>query len=314
MQVNKAVKQKDDRWSAFKRHMKKYWVLYLFLLPAVVDVFIFRYMPINGVQIAFRNYKIKKGIWGSDWVGFKYFIQFFKSPLFWPLMRNTLLISLYDLIFGFPMPILLAFLINEIRSRRAKKLVQMVTYMPHFISMVAVVGLVSLIVDRETGILNVLLRAIGREEVNFLGKSSAYRPIYIISEIWQHMGWNAIIYISALSTVDVEALEAAKVDGANRFQKIIYIDFPTILPTIVILFIMKAGTMLNVGFEKVFLLQNDLTRDVSQVINTFVYEMGILNGQFSYTTAIGLFNNVINAVILVLVNQISRRLSDTSLW
>lgn len=296
------------------QYLRENWVFYLFILPAVLDVLIFRYFPIYGVQIAFRNYKVRQGIWGSDWVGIKYFLQFMHSPNFFQIMRNTLLLSFYNLLFGFPIPILLAFMINEIRNVRLKKFTQMITYMPHFISMVAIVGLINLLLDRESGIVNQLIVALGGKSINFMGMSSAYRTIYVASEVWQHAGWGTIIYLSALSAVDVESLEAAKIDGASRLQKIIYIDFPTILPTIVILLILRAGSVLNIGFEKVYLLQNDLNRDVSEVISTYTYRLGILNGQFSYTTAIGLFNNIINAVILVAVNQLSRSLGDTSLW
>ena len=298
----------------FIGYMKQNWIFYLFILPAFLDVLIFRYFPMYGVQIAFRNYKVKKGIWGSEWVGLKYFMQFVQSPNFLQIMRNTLLLSFYNLLFGFPIPILLAFMINEIRHPRLKKVTQMITYMPHFISLVAIVGLINLMLDRSHGIVNLAIGLVGGEAVNFLGMSGAYRTIYIVSEIWQQAGWNTIIYLSALSTLDMESLDAARVDGASRLQKIRYIDFPTILPTIVILLILRAGQVLNIGFEKVYLLQNDLNRDVSEVISTYTYRLGILNGQFSYTTAIGLFNNVINAVILVLVNQVSRTVGETSLW
>ncbi|MGI6653338.1 MAG: ABC transporter permease [Christensenellales bacterium] len=298
----------------FKSYMKQTWILYLFLLPAFLDVFIFRYVPIYGAQIAFRNYKVKLGFWGSDWVGLKYFIQFFESPNFLQILRNTLLISFYNLLFGFPVPILLAFMINEIRSNNLKKITQMITYMPHFISMVAVVGLINLMLNRQSGIVNLLITALGGNAINFMGMSSAYRTIYVVSDIWQHAGWGTIIYLATLATVDVEALEAARIDGANRLQKILYIDLPTILPTIIVLLILRAGSMLNVGFEKVFLLQNDLNREVSEVISTYTYRMGILNGQYSYTTAIGLFNNVVNASLLIIINQLARKTSETSLW
>ncbi len=313
MQAN-ALTPRSTKWSRFVRYMKEHWAFYIFILPALVDVLIFRYFPIYGVQIAFRNFKIKKGILGSDWVGMKYFIQFVNSPNFLQILRNTLFLSLYSLIFGFPVPILLAFMINEIRSPAWKKITQMLTYMPHFISMVAIVGLINLMLDRKTGIVNHFLRMITGEPVDFMGMSGAFRSIYVASGIWQEAGWGTIIYLSALSAVDVESLEAAKIDGASRLQKIMYIDFPTILPTIVVLLILRSGSLLNVGFEKVFLLQNDLNRDVSEVIGTYTYRLGILGGQFSYTTAIGLFNNIVNALVLLTVNQISRMLGDTSLW
>lgn len=296
------------------RYLRENWIFYLFILPAFIDVLIFRYIPMYGVQIGFKDYKVKLGIIGSEWVGLKYFIQFIQSANFLQLMRNTILISVYVLAFGFPVPVIMAFMINEIRNNKLKKLTQMITYMPHFISLVAVVGLVNMLLDRESGIVNIIIKALGKEQIAFVGMSSAYRPIYVISEIWQHSGWSTIIYLSALSAVDVESLEAAKIDGASRLQKIIYIDLPTILPTIIILLILQSGKMLNIGFEKVYLLQNDLTRDVSEVISTFTYRLGILNSQYSYTTAIGLFNNIVNALVLITVNQLSNALSDTSLW
>ena len=314
MQRHGRMTRRSGIMQGMAQYLRENWVFYLFILPAVLDVLIFRYFPIYGVQIAFRNYKVRQGIWGSDWVGIKYFLQFMHSPNFFQIMLNTLLLSFYNLLFGFPIPILLAFMINEIRNVRLKKFTQMITYMPHFISMVAIVGLINLLLDRESGIVNQVIVALGGKSINFMGMSSAYRTIYVASEVWQHAGWGTIIYLSALSAVDVESLEAAKIDGASRLQKIIYIDFPTILPTIVILLILRAGSVLNIGFEKVYLLQNDLNRDVSEVISTYTYRLGILNGQFSYTTAIGLFNNIINAAILVAVNQLSRSLGDTSLW
>lgn len=297
-----------------KKYLSQYWVFYLFLLPAVVDVLIFKYFPMYGVQIAFRNYRVKAGIWGSEWVGLKYILQFINSPNFFQIMRNTLLLSFYNVLFGFPVPIILAFMINEIRNNKLKKVTQMITYMPHFISMVAIVGLINLILDREHGLVNILLMLLGNQEISFLSMPSAYRSIYIVSEIWQNAGWGTIIYLAALQGVDMEIVEAARIDGASRLQKIRYIDIPTIAPTIVILLILRVGSVLNIGFEKVYLLQNDLNRDVSEIIATYTYRLGILNGQFSYTTAIGLFNNVINAFFLVVVNSISRRTGETSLW
>ncbi len=314
MQSNYPIKIQNSKRQSFTRYMKDNWPFYLMILPAFIDVFIFRYTPMYGIQIAFRNYKAKLGIMGSDWVGLKYFIQFVSSPNFPQILRNTLLLSMSTLVFTFPVPIVLAFMINEIRNTKLKKITQMLTYMPHFVSMVAVAGLIGLILERESGIINNIIDMLGGERISFIGKSTSFRPIYVASEVWQHSGWNTIIYLSALSTVDIESIEAARIDGASRLQKIIYIDLPTILPTIIIMFIMRAGTVLNIGFEKVFLLQNDLNRDVSEVISTYTYRLGILNGQFSYTTAIGLFNNITNAGILLLVNAISRKLSDISLW
>ena len=304
-----------DAWAMrVYRYWKKNWVLYLFLLPAFLDVLIFKYLPMYGIQIAFKNYKVRKGILGSDWVGLEHFVKFIRTPNFLQILRNTLLLSLYNLVFGFPVPILLAIILNEIRSPRLKKVTQMLTYMPHFISLVAVVGLINLVLNRESGIVNILLTRLGAGPFSFMGMSSAYRSIYVISEIWQHAGWGTIIYLAALSNVDMDSLDAARIDGASRMQKILYIDWPTLMPSVAVLLILRAGSVLNVGFEKVFLLQNDLNRDVSEVISIYIYRLGILGGQFSYTTAIGLFNNVINAVLLVLVNQLYRIVGEESLW
>lgn len=294
--------------------MKQFWPLYLFLIPALLDVFVFKYLPMYGLQIGFRDFKIKKGIWGSDWVGLKYFIKFIESPNFWPLLKNTLSISLNSLIFSFPVPIVLALMINEIRQPRYKRVVQTITYAPHFLSLVAVVGLIKMMLALDSGLLNNLRASLGMERMNFMTMESMYQPIYIISGIWQSMGWNSIIYLAALSAINVEMLEAAQIDGVNRFQKIWYLDLPTILPTIIILLIMRAGSLLSVGHEKVLLLQNDMIKSVSEVISTYTYNIGIMQAQYSYTTAIGLFNSVVNGIILVLVNWISKRVSSTSLW
>ncbi len=298
----------------FAAYMKRYWPLYLFLLPAVLDVLIFKYLPMYGLQIGFRDYKIRKGIWGSSWVGLKHFTKFVTSPNFWPLLRNTLSISLNSLIWSFPVPIILALMINEIRQPRYKRVVQTITYAPHFLSLVAVIGLIKMLLALDSGILNNLRASLGLDRLNYMAMSSAYQPIYILSGIWQGMGWSSIIYLAALSSIDVEMLEAAQIDGVNRFQKIWYLDLPTIMPTIIILLIMRAGSLLNVGHEKVLLLQNDLIKDVSEIISTFTYKIGIIQAQYSYTTAIGLFNSVVNGIILILVNQISKRVSSTSLW
>ena len=244
----------------------------------------------------------------------KYFQRFLSSPVFPQLMRNTLLISFSSLLFGFPVPILVAFMINELKGTRYKRFVQTATYAPHFISTVALVGLINLLLARDTGIVNQLRAALGMEKLNYMSMSSAYRAIYVGSGIWQETGWGSIIYPAALSWVDADILEAAKIDGVSRLQKIWYLDLPTIMPTVVTLLIMKSGSLLSVGYEKVLLMQNDLIKDVSEVISTYTYRMGILGGQYSYTTAIGLFNSVINGVILLLVNGISRRVNETSLW
>lgn len=295
-------------------YWRRYWPYYLFLLPAVLDVLVFHYFPLYGVQIAFKNYKVRAGIWGSEWVGLTHFAKFIESPMFFPLLRNTLLISVQSLIVGFPIPIILALLLNEMRNERVKRVVQTITYAPHFLSTVAVVGLLNLLLARDTGILNLLRDALGMGKLNFLTTPEYFRPIYVLSGVWQNTGWDSIIYLAALAAVDVEIVEAAKIDGTNRLQTIRYIYIPTILPTIVILLIMRSGSLLSVGYEKILLMQNDLIKDVSEVISTYTYRMGIVNGQYSYTTAIGLFNSVVNAVILVTVNFIAGKVNETSLW
>lgn len=308
------TKSGPKNWSKrFYMYMKRNWVFYVLLLPAFVHILIIRYFPMYGVQIAFRKYKARTGITGSEWVGLKYFEQFLNTPSFWQLIRNTLLLSGETLLFSFPVPIILALLLNEQRNLRLKKATQMITYIPHFVSTVAIIGIVDFLLNRQSGVLNSVLNVFGHESVNFMIKSEAFRPIYIISEIWQHAGWNAIIYLATLSGVDSEILEAARIDGANRFQVIRHINIPAIMPTIVTLLILSCGSLLTVGFEKVYLLQNDAILDVSEIISTYTYKMGILNGQFSYTTAIDLFNNVINCIILFSVNAISKKISGNGL-
>lgn len=305
---------REKKRRRMKSYLRQFWPLYVFVLPAVLDVFVFKYVPIEGIQIAFRSYKSKLGSFGSPWIGLEYFVKFLSSPNFWQLISNTFLLSFYSLIFGFPIPILLSLVINELQNQKYKRVVQTVTYAPHFISTVAIVGLINLFLDLDTGLLNLFRDMIGFEKVNFRTMPEAFRPAYIISGIWQQTGWNSIIYLAALSAIDVEMLEAAKIDGASRLQKIWYIDIPSIMPTMVIMLILRCGSLLSVGYEKVLLMQNDLIRDVSEVISTYNYRMGILQGQFSYTTAIGLFNSVVNCSILVLVNVISRKVNETSLW
>ncbi|MBW3093153.1 sugar ABC transporter permease [Bifidobacterium sp. 82T10] len=293
---------------------KRYWQLWAMLLPAVIFVAIFSYGPMYGIQLAFRRFDITKGLTGGDWVGFAYFRQFFSNPQFWPIMRNTVVISLWTLVMGFIAPILLALLINQIHSRRVKGFVQTVTYMPHFISVVVIVSMINLFLTPSTGILTRALAVFGLHDVNLLGSTGAFPMLYWMSEVWQHVGWNSIIYLAALSSVDLALYEAAKIDGAGRLQLIRYVDLPTILPTAGILLILNMGHVLGVGFEKVYLMQNPLNLPASEVISTYTYKMGILQNQFSYSTAIGLFNMAINFVMLVVANQISKKVSDTSVF
>ena len=303
-----------DQWIKRGRYWTEYWQIYVLMLPTIIAVAIFAYYPMHGAHIAFRDFKFKQGIWGSQWVGVKHFLRWVQAINFWPLMRNTFLISFYSLLAGFPAPIILAFMLNEIRHKTFKRTVQMITYIPHFMSTVCVVGIIMMFLRPDYGILNLIIKLLGGEAVNFLANPAYFRTIYIVSGIWQGVGWGTIIYLAALSSVDAEIIEASIIDGANRLQKIAYIDFPSILPTIIILLILRCGSLLSVGYEKIFLLQNNLNMDTSDVISTYVYRLGILKAQYSFTTAIGLFNSVINVALLTIVNSIVKRISDTSIW
>ena len=313
-----ATAEKDElrlrRRKSRLRYIRENYPLYLMILPAIVFVFIFAYVPMYGIQIAFRDFKVRDGYWGSEWVGLEHIIRFVTSSNFWQLIRNTIGISLYSLAVGFPVPIILSVMLNELRSNRLRRTAQMIFYAPHFLSSVAVCGIVVLFTQRETGIINLLIMMLGGEGVEFLAKPEWFKTIYVISGIWQDMGWGTIIYMAALSGVDPGIVEAATIDGANRLQKIWYIDIQTIKPTIVILLIMNCGSMLSVGSEKILLLQNTLNMSASDVISTYVYRLGIEGGQFSYTTAVGLFNTVVNLIILLIVNKTADRASGSSLF
>ena len=284
------------------------------LAPAAAFVIVFAYVPMYGIQLAFREFDFAKGLTGGEWVGLKYFIQFFESPLFGELMRNTVMISLATLVLGFLTPIALALVINQILHTRVRRIVQTVTYLPHFISIVVIVGMLQVFLSPSTGLITRFLELFGLEDVNYLGSTTAFVPVYVLSDIWQHTGWNSIIYLAALAGVNTQLYEAARIDGASRIQIIRHVDIPALVPTMIILLILNMGGVLNTGFEKVFLMQNTLNLPVSEVIATYTYKIGILSSQFSYSTAIGLFNTVINFAFLVIANQISKRASDTSLW
>lgn len=288
--------------------------LYIMSIPAFVYFIIFCYMPMYGVQLAFKDFIAVKGIWGSPWVRFEHFDRFFKSSYFLPLIKNTLGISLYKLAVAFPCPIILALMLNEVKNRHFKKTVQMVTYAPHFISTVVLVGMITIFLTPETGLLNQFFDLLGIEYIPFLSKPEWFKTLYVFSDVWQNTGWSSIIYISALTGIDPQLHEAAVVDGANKMQRILNIDIPGIMPTVIILLILNMGELMSVGFEKVFLMQNPLNMATSDVISTYVYRVGLLDGDFGFSTAVGLFNSVVNFILLVSVNQIVRRISDTSLW
>lgn len=295
--------------------MKRNWILYLFLVPAVVYIAIFMYAPMYGLVIAFKDFSASKGIMGSPWVGTKWFSTFFNAPRFWQILKNTLALSVYSLVVGFPLPVILALIINGIGNTRAKKFTQTVTYMPYFISTVVLVGMMSVLFSPRSGIVNTLLSYLGGSgDTFFMGESKFFRHMYVWSGVWQSTGWNSIIYIAALTGVSQELHEAAKIDGANKLQRILNVDLPVIMPTMVILLIMNCGSILSVGYEKVYLLQNDLNTPVSEVISTYIYKMGLQQQRFSYSTAIGLFNNVINFIILITVNKVSKKISGMGLF
>lgn len=297
-----------------QRSLRRHWQLYLLMLPGLLYFLIFRYIPMANAVIAFKDYNVVAGIWGSPWVGFKHFELFFRNPVFWTLLENTLTLSLYALLVGFPFPILLAIALNEVRDGLFKRSVQMVTYAPYFISTVVMVSMIMLLFAPRLGIVNVGLQSLGMTPPNFLGSPDWFPSLYVWSGVWQNSGYSAIVYLAALSGIDPTLYEAAKVDGASRFQKILYIDLPGIMPVAIILLILTVGSLLAVGFEKVYLLQNPLNLSASEIIPTYVYKIGLLNANYSFATAVGLFNSVINMVLLVLVNAWARRVSDYSLW
>lgn len=295
------------------RQLKKTWILYLFLLPSLVYLVIFHYAPLYGVQIAFRNFKPHLGIWNSKWVGWKHFETFFSSYNFSSLLCNTLGLSIFQILVSFPLPILFALILHYCTNLHFKKIIQTVSYAPHFISTVVLVGMCQLLFA-VNGPVNLVSGIFGNTPVNFLGKTELFQPIYVWSGVWQNMGWNAILYISVLTAVSPELHEAAVVDGANKFQRVLHIDIPSLLPTAIIMLILSVGNLMSLGFEKAYLLQNDANLSSSELISTYVYKIGIQKAQYSYSSAIGLFNNVINFVLLLTVNRVARSLGDTSLW
>jgi putative aldouronate transport system permease protein len=297
-----------------KKSLIKHWQLYLIVIPPSLFFIIFKYYPMLNAVLAFKDYNVTKGIWGSPWVGFKHFQLFFENPLFWTLIKNTLLISGYLLLAGFPIPILLALALNEIRNGKFKRFVQLVSFAPYFISTVVMVSIIMLFLAPRLGFVNVAMNHMGMDSINFLGQPGMFRSIYVWSDIWQTAGYSAVIFLAALAGVDPSLYEAAKVDGASRFQKIRHIDLPGILPTITIIFILNVGSVMSLGFEKIYLLQNPLNKMNSEIIATYVYQIGLLNANYSFATAVGLFNSCINLILLVVVNRVAKRLSNTSIW
>ena len=290
------------------RRIKQHWQLYALLLIPLILTIVYKYIPMYGIQIAFRDFKPSRGFSGSEWVGLEWFERLFTAPTFKRMIKNTVLLSFWSLAIGFPVPIILALAINQVRFQKYKKIVQTVLYAPHFISIMVVCGMIRIFLSPYGGLINLLMDT----SIDFLSESEAFRPIYILSGIWQEAGWGMIIYLATLSTVDPSMYEAAKIDGASLFQRIRHIDIPSLVPMIVLQLIMSAGSLMNVGFEKVMLLQTELNKSTSDVIAVYLYEQGIVNAKYSYSTAVGLFNTAINIVLLIIVNKVSKKAADIS--
>lgn len=286
---------------------------YIMLLPAVIYVLLFCYAPMYGLQIAFKDYKVALGVAGSPWVGFQNFIDFFQSHYFITLLKNTLVLSLYTLIIGFPIPIIVALVLNELNGK-FKKFTQTILYAPHFISLVVLISILNAMLSPSQGVVNTILDMLGMERNYFMANPDYFRHLYVWSGVWQGMGWGAIIYLAALSGVDPALHEAADMDGATRLQKIIHINIPAIMPTIIIMLILRMGQIASVGYEKVYLMQNSMNVETAEIISTYVYKRGIINSNYSFASAVGLFNNVVNVILVVIANQISKKVSDTSLF
>ncbi|WP_342757662.1 ABC transporter permease [Kineothrix sedimenti] len=298
-----------------KNYFTHTWQLWLMLLPGIVYIFVFCYVPMYGIQLAFREYSFTAGITGGEFVGMKYFKQYFESPMFWPTLKNTFIIAATSIILGFPAPVILAMIINQIRNKKWKRVVQTTVYIPYFISVVVLVSMLNIMLANNSGVISNFLKGLHlvSQNVNLLGTESAFVPVYVLSGIWQTMGWNSIIFLAALSAVDTQLYDACKIDGANRWQTMIHIDLPAIMPTIIIMLILNMGNILNVGFDKVYLMQNSLNLGASQVISTYIYSVAIKKAQFSFGAAVGLFNTLINFFFLVVTNKISKRVSGTGL-
>jgi len=289
------------------------WQLFILLLPALATLIVFSYIPMYGVLIAFQNFT-SGSIWDNQWVGLRHFQDFFSSAMFDVVLRNTLLLSIGSIIFGFPMPIIFALLLNQLRFQRFKRFVQTVSYAPFFISTVVMVSMLNLFLAPSNGVINILLNMIGIDSINFMVRAEWFRPVFIISEIWQTTGWSAIIYLAALSAISPDLYEASTIDGANKFQRIYYIDIPSIVPTVVILLILRVGNLMSVGFERVLLMQQGMNITASEIIATYVYKIGLMGAQHSLASAIGLFNSVVNFILLIAVNAFLKKISGSGLW
>lgn len=317
-QTNVPKRAKDRGLLYAKKRITRQYQLYLMLLLPVIFVAIYHYAPMYGAQIAFRDYTATGGITGSEWVGLKHFKRFLESPKLWALMGNTIRLSLYSLVLSFPMPIIMALGINAARGTRFKRFMQTSYYIPHFISVVVLIGIMRQITDPRFGAINVIIGTFGVEPINFMGSPKWFPFLYVISDIWQNAGYNSVIYIAALTSIDPELYDAASVDGASRWQKMLNIELPSIIPSVCLLLVLKTGDLINIGFEKIFLMQNSLNLTVSEVLSTYIYKIGVASESafpnYSFGTAVGLFNAAVSLVLVVLVNQIIKRMGGNSLW
>jgi len=293
--------------------LKKNYSVYLLFTPALLFYIIFCYIPMGGLIIAFMNYNPARGIFRSNWVGLKYFIEFFKSMFFFRLMRNTLMLNVYDIIFGFPVPILLALILNEIINTKFKAIIQTILYMPYFLSLVVLCGIIITFTSTE-GVINDLISIFGFKRTNLLMEVNLFKPIFIISNIWQWAGWSSIVYVAALMGIDPELYDAAYVDGCGRFRRLLHVSLPGIMPVIIIMLILRLGNLMSVGFEKVILLYNPLVMETADVISSYVYRRGLLEANYSFATAVGFFNSILNFGFLWFANRLSRKVSEYSLW
>jgi putative aldouronate transport system permease protein len=313
----KQIKDKEYIFILFKRllrALKRDKALLLIISPVLLYYAIFHYIPMYGITIAFKSFTLSGKLFEGTWVGFKYFKEFFSSVYIWRLLRNTILISLYSILWSFPVPILFALALNEIKQGFFKRFVQTVSYLPHFISVVIVIGMLIRFVSPRDGVINMIIKLLGHKGINFMNEPKYFRTMYITTGIWQSFGWNSIIYIAALTGIDPQLYEAAIIDGANRIKKIINITIPCILPTIIILLILALGGLFSVGFEKIILMYNPVTYEVADVISTYTYRRGILDAQYSFGAAVGLFNSAINFIILLIFNSISKKVTNIALW
>ncbi len=307
------MEKKEGFFGRAKRDLRKNRGIYLMAIPVLAYYICFCYIPIYGLQIAFKDFNLGAGIWGSPWAGFKHFESFFTGPYFWRTLRNTLLISLYTILVCFPAPILFALLLNEVKQKAFKKTVQTVSYLPHFISLVVICGIIKEF-TQSTGLINAIIAFFGGTPETMLINPNRFRSIYVISDLWQTIGWNSIIYLAALSGIDPTLYDAASVDGAGRFRKILNVTLPGLLPTIIIMFILRVGQFMSVGYDKILLLYNTNTYETADVISTFVYRKGLIESNFSFSAAVSLINSIVNFLLVVVVNKISAKVSETSLW